>query len=352
MLFCLCRYHQLLGFSPYDRRVTMYYENKLAALRGVFGCETLTLDEDAVTVDNRRYPIVDDVIVLLDPTQYPATLRDRLPADAPAAPVRDFAPDIQFSFGAEWQKFSGVLPEHEEEFSEYFDLIDLPALRDATVCDLGCGIGRWSYFLRNRCRQLVLVDFSEAIFVARRNLKEADHALFFMGDLTRLPFRDRFADFLFCLGVLHHLPVPALAEVRRLKRFAPMILVYLYYALDNRPFYFPLLLGGVTPVRRIVSRIRNPLFRSAFTWATAVGAYLPLTLLGTVMRPFGLAEAVPLYEHYHDKSLARIRQDVYDRFFTSIEQRYSREQIVMLSDTFRTVRISDRRPYWHFVCEQ
>ena len=328
----------------------MYYADKLDSLRRLFASEEIALEADALVVAGRRYPVVDDVIVLLDPAQYPPSLRRRLQPREETARLRDFSPDIQFSFGAEWQKFSEILPDHQKEFTEYFDLIDVSRLQNATVCDLGCGIGRWSYFLKDRCRELVLVDFSEAIFVARRNLAGAPRALFFMGDLTRLPFRDDFCDFLFCLGVLHHLPRPALEELRRLKRFAPMLLIYLYYALDNRPFYFRLVLGVVTPVRWLVSRVKFASFRSIFTWVVALGAYVPLTLLGRALRPFGLAKLVPLYAHYHDKSVQRIRQDVYDRFFTTIEQRFTRREILTLADTFATVRVSEGQPYWHFVC--
>src|SRR5690606_4214648 len=132
------------------------------------------------------------------------------------------------------------LPEHREEFERYFDLVDWKSMANARVCDLGCGMGRWSAFAKDRCREIVLVDFSDAIFVARKNLGQAKNALFFMCDLKRLPFRDDFADFLFCLGVLHHLPTPCLEEVRALKRAAPKLLIFLYYALDNRPGYFRL----------------------------------------------------------------------------------------------------------------
>ena len=161
------------------------------------------------------YPIVDDVIILIDPSQYPAGLNKHL-GQAKAGPENtplDFAEDIQYTFGSEWQAFPKILPEHEQEFLQYFDLIDLHELKDLRVCDLGCGIGRWSYFLDNLCRELILIDFSEAIFVARRNLAHTENTLFFMGDLTRLPFMEDFCDFMFCLGVLHHLPVPALEAV-------------------------------------------------------------------------------------------------------------------------------------------
>ncbi len=225
-------------------------------------------------------------------------------------------------------------------------------MRNSRGCDLGGGIGRWSYFLKDKCRELVLVDFSEAIFVARRNLRDAGSALFFMGDLKRLPFRNNFTDFLVCLGVLHHLPTPALDELRGLRKYAPTLLIYLYYALDNRPVYFRALLAMATVMRNGVSKIGNPLFRSSFTWLASILFYLPLTWLGKALEAAGLSKYIPLYETYHNKSVARIRQDVYDRFFTRIEQRFSKRQILTLRDTFAKVTVSDGLPYWHFVCER
>jgi ubiquinone/menaquinone biosynthesis C-methylase UbiE len=303
-------------------------------------------------VDGRSYPIVDDVIILLEPSKYPDSLRKRigLSGNRSSDSTAEFADDIQFTFGEEWQSYPEILPEHEEEYRLYFDIVDDSILKDSRVCDLGCGIGRWSYFVKDKCREMVLVDFSEAIFVARRNLKDSDNIMFFMGDLKCLPFRESFADFLFCLGVLHHLPTEALGEVRRLKQYASTLLIYLYYSLDNKPVYFRALLGGVTLLRLLVSKVKNPLFRSVFSAIGAVTVYLPLVWLGHLLSSLGLSRYVPLYEGYKNKSQARIRQDVYDRFFTRIEQRYSRKEITKLRDTFDNVAISDNLPYWHFIC--
>lgn len=329
-----------------------YYADKLASLRDIFGTTALTLEQDWLRVEGRRYPIVDDVIVLLDADQYPPALRDRLgiaPANR-AAPKEVFAEDIQSTFGDEWKIFHEILPGHRAEFQNYFDLVDIETLGEMRVCDLGCGIGRWSFFLKDKCRELVLVDFSEAIFVARRNLRGCPSALFFMGNLKSLPFRPNFSDFLFCLGVLHHLPTDALEEVRNLKQYAKTILVYLYYALDNRPAYFRWLLGMVTAVRLVTAQIRSQSFRAAFTWLGACFVYLPLIWLGHLLAPVGLSRYVPLYLGYKGTTLGRIRQDVYDRFFTRIEQRFSRKQIATLTDTYADVVISDHGPYWHFLC--
>jgi len=192
------------------------------------------LENDRLVVNKQSYPIVDDVIILLDPAQYPPALTNKYKTEEQ---LPDFAEDIQFTFSEEWKKYSEILPEDKNVFLQHFDLVNLSDLSDSRVCDLGCGIGRWSYFLKDKCRELILLDFSEAIFVARNNLRNIQNAIFFMGDIKRLPFRNDFADFLFCLGVVYYMPTNALDEVRNLKKFAPSLLVYQYYALDNRPLY-------------------------------------------------------------------------------------------------------------------
>jgi len=332
----------------------MYYADKIQSLKDIFGTNDLRFEKDNLIVGGHTYPIVDDVVVLLDPRQYPNTLKKRLnyPEHKAIEASSVFAEDIQYTFGDEWMRFSKILPDYEQEFLRYFDIVNLEDLKNARVCDLGCGSGRWSYFLSNKCRELILVDFSEAIFVARRNLANANNALFFMGDIRKLPFREEFADFLFCLGVLHHLPVPALDEVRALKNYAPWQLIYLYYNLDNRPIYFRLILSFVSKIRSMASRVRNPAFRQVFSWGVTILICLPLLLIGKALRPLGLSRHVPIYDAYHNKSLHLIYQDMYDRFFTRIEQRFSRAQLMELKDTFSTIVISDRVPYWHFVCRK
>lgn len=330
-----------------------YYREKITSLKDIFGADEVRVTRNGINVDGRRYPVIDDVIILLEPAQYPTCVKTKLGADHDETTVEaPFAEDIQYTFGEEWKTFSSMLPEHEKEFSQYFDLLDLDAFTAGRVCDLGCGMGRWSYFLRERCRELVLVDFSEAIFVARENLRDAPNALFFMGDITHLPFRGNFADLAFCLGVLHTLPVNALDQVRVLGNHAPLLLIYLYYALDNRPLHFRLLLSMVTMARKLLSRVRSHQLRASFTWLAALCVYFPLITLGRILGPLNLARYIPLYEGYEGKSLGRIRQDVYDRFFTRIEQRFSRQEILQLRNRFSEVTVSDGLPYWHFVCRR
>jgi SAM-dependent methyltransferase len=331
----------------------MYYDNKIDSLKDIFGTADVTVSGEYIRVSGRRYPVIDDVIIILDQEMLPEKMGIvKKVTTGGTRDDRSFAEDVQFSFGEEWKKFPQILPEHKDEFFDYFDLVNLDELGGARLCDAGCGIGRWSYFLKDKCKELVLIDFSEAIFVARQNLREADNAIFFMGDITKLPFRKEFADILISIGVLHHLPVPALREVRALSKFAPVLLIYLYYALDNRPFYFRVVFTMSDIIRRTFSKTRSPAIREALTWIGTLAIYMPLIGLGTLLRPFGLADRVPLYEAYHDKGIKRIRQDVYDRFFTSIEQRFTKMNIYTLLDSFNEVVISERIPYWHFICKK
>jgi SAM-dependent methyltransferase len=335
-------------------RMSDYYADKIDLLRDIFGADSVVVLPDGIEIDGRRYPIVDDVIVLLDPAQLPATLARHLAATASESDGDggDFAADIQSTFGREWQTFPEILPEHEAEFRQYFDLVDLEGLKGRRVADLGCGIGRWSHFLKAHADELVLVDFSEAIFVARRNLADADNAVFLMADLLQMPLRAGFADFAFCLGVAHHLPIDALEAVRRLSRYAPRVLVYLYSALDGHPIHYRLLMRPVDALRRAVCRVESEAFRTGFSWLATGLLYLPMIGIGHLLRPLSLSRYVPLFDFYQGKSLNRIRQDAYDRFFTRIEQRFSRRDIAELGDTFSSIEISSGIPMWHFVCER
>jgi len=333
----------------------MYYQNKIEILKTIFDAKDIIYKSDSLTIRGVKYPIIEDVIILSSPDKQSDFVRNRLNGGSDSsfnAETKDFARDIQYTFGQEWKGYDRILAEHKEEFLEYFDLVDLSSLRSASVCDLGCGSGRWSYYLKDVCKKIILVDFSDAIFTARKNLKDADNCLFFMCDLKELPFREDFADFLLCIGVLHHLPTSCLDEVRRLKRFSAVLLIYLYYSLDNRPFYFRFMLKSVTLLRLFLCRIKNPLFRKVFSSCAALSFYMPLILLGRLLKSLGLSRFVPLYETYSGKSLERIRQDAYDRFFTRIEQRVSRREILELKDTFSDIMISDNKPYWHFLCKR
>ncbi|SVB51986.1 uncharacterized protein METZ01_LOCUS204840 [marine metagenome] len=332
----------------------MYYNNKIKTLSEIFGTSDIQLQGSSINVAGRVYPIVDDVIILLESHQIPSRISEKiqcLTRDEEIAP--SIANDIQYTFGEEWKTYNKILPQHHDEFKLYFDLIDLPALELKRIGDLGCGIGRWSYFLKDIAKEIVLIDFSESIFEARKNLSESDNMIFIMADVLDLPFQDDTFDFMFCLGVLHHIPSPALQSVRKLSRLAPEFLVYLYYALDNRGALYKIIFFFINLIRKLICNITSPTARSILTEVLMWSLYIPTIFIGKILFMLGVsASKVPFNSVYGHMNLGRIRQDVYDRFFTRIEQRVSKKEIHKLSDTFSEIIVSDDLPYWHFLCHK
>ena len=310
-----------------------YYSGKEATLKEIFGAKKISVNCEEISVDDKIFPIVDDVIIIKGENK---------------EKLDNLGAETVHSFSAEWESFPEILPEHKSEFSLYFDLFDLHDLKNKRCLDLGCGIGRWSYFLSDYTDRLVLCDASRAIFVARENLRDRPGIIFVQCDLRKLPFSDGAFDLVYCLGVLHHLEEDCLDLTRSLGRLSDDLLIYLYYAVDNRPFYFRLLFSLANNLRSHLYKIKHEPTRRALAALITALIYYPFIMIGRAASRIGLGSFVPLYEFYAPLSFKRIAQDAYDRFFTPIEQRITRKQIQDLSNRFDEISISDGLPYWHF----
>src|SRR5688572_10042023 len=77
-------------------------------------------------------------------------------------------------FGDEWSRFDQSAlddAELQQMFDNYFNIFPWETLPEKAVgFDLGCGSGRWAKLVAPRVGFLHLIDPSNAIEVARRNL--------------------------------------------------------------------------------------------------------------------------------------------------------------------------------------
>lgn len=261
------------------------------------------------------------------------------------------------SFGEEWKAFHGFDEKEIEKLGdEYFDIITPEMMNGySSVLEVGCGSGRFLKYLSSRAGILVGADPSDAIYAADNLLGKKDNVILVKAAANDLPFPDHSFDFVYSIGVLHHIPDTFKAMqacVDKVKR-GGYFFTYLYYNLDNRGFLFRSLFNASTILRRGVSRL-SPKPKRFVCDLLAVGLYMPFISFSRMLRLFGVKERfrkkIPLFG-YENKSFYIIRNDSLDRFGTPLEQRFTKSQIreMMERAGLTEITFSNNIPYWHAV---
>lgn len=262
--------------------------------------------------------------------------------------------DVVRDFGSEWSRFdqsSLSSADQAEMFEGYFHILPKGTLHSGSVgADIGCGSGRWASLVAPRVGHLLLVDPSgDALNVARRNMSNAGNVSFYQVSVDGLPFEEGSLDFAYSLGVLHHIPdteaaIHSIAHL--LKRGAPF-LVYLYYAFDQRPWWFRAVWRASDLLRKGISRMPGRL-KNFVCEGIALLVYFPLARAAMLLERFGiLPDSWPL-TYYRHREYYVMRTDALDRFGTRLEKRFSRQEIksMLQSAGFTDIRFSERQPFW------
>ena len=259
-------------------------------------------------------------------------------------------------FGDEWERFdqSGLdQTEQQEIFDKYFSIFPWSSLPDDSVgFDMGCGSGRWAKILAQRVGTLNCIDPSSALEVAKKNLKDVPNCIFHSAGVDEESLQASSQDFGVSLGVLHHIPDTAKgikACVQMLKPGAPFLL-YLYYALENRSFWFRFLWKMSNFVRFFVSKLPHGL-RYLVSQIIAITIYWPLARSAKIIEKLGASESsvdtLPL-SFYRNLSFYTMRTDALDRFGTRLEHRFTKDKITLMMKEagLEDIVFSENDPYW------
>lgn len=232
------------------------------------------------------------------------------------------------SFAYEWQKFSKMLQEWKKNFGFYFEPVkDIGFLRDKAILEIGCGKGRHTMYAADIAKEVIAVDFGMAVDVALENNKDKKNVYFVQADIYNLPFREKSFDFIFSLGVLHHLPTPeeGFGRLVNLLKNNGKILLYVYHSFPKNSFNY-YLLGLVNAFRNITTRIpHNSLY--ILCYPIAFLSYVILVLPYKLFFKKVVKNGWPL-AMYSEYPFQVLLNDTFDRFSAPIENRYSKEQIV------------------------
>ena len=257
-------------------------------------------------------------------------------------------------FGREWRRFdqsSVSVEETAELFDQYFAVFPWESLPHGAVgFDAGCGSGRWAALAARRVGHLHAVDASaEALAVAKNNLAGLRNVSLHEAPLDAMPLPDASMDFGYSLGVIHHIPDPQAglaACVRKLKPGAPM-LIYIYYAFDNRPAWFRLLWRMSDLLRRALAR--TPFrFKSVAAEILAAVVYWPLARAARLFERLHCNVANWPLSAYRHLSFYIMRNDALDRFGTKLEHRMTQIEIrsMMQGAGLTNIRFSNSVPFW------
>ena len=257
------------------------------------------------------------------------------------------------SFGDEWSRYdqsSMSYSEASEIFMAYFSIFPWDMLPSNPVgFDMGCGSGRWAKFVAPKVGRLNCIDPSSALDIARRNLIDFKNVEYIKASVSESGIPINSQDFGYSLGVLHHVPDTESAInscVSILKSGAPL-LVYLYYAFDNRGWVYRVLWRVSDLVRRIICKLPSR-FKHLVTVVIAAIVYFPLARLSLLLDKVGInAASIPLF-YYRNHSFYTMRTDSRDRFGTPLEQRFTKQQIksYMERSGLIDIKFSDNAPYW------
>lgn len=257
--------------------------------------------------------------------------------------TRDAAQRTIRDFGEQWKRYPespGYYGSLELLFDHCAPLLAPEELRGCRVAEIGSGAGRIvRMLLRAGVASVLATEPSEAFEVLARNLEaetERVRLLKITGD--RLPAGAEL-DFVFAIGVLHHMPdpLPALRAAYAALRPGGRLFAWLYGREGNRAY---LLWAGV--LRRLTTRLPPGALAALVrllqppiaAYATACRV-LPLPLRGYLARVFGRM------------SPEQQRLILYDQLKPAYAKYYRRAEVVDLlaAAGFEDIRLHHRHGY-------
>jgi SAM-dependent methyltransferase/uncharacterized protein YbaR (Trm112 family) len=282
-------------------------------------------DNLACTVCDLSFPIINGIPRLLLPTLLDALLGEGAAFGTDAKQVK-----TALSFGFEWQRFPEMYAEWEKQFLDYMQPHPPDFFRGKLILDAGCGNGRFAYYAAKYGAEVWAIDLGPAVEVAAKNTESLGNVQVIQADLHNPPFALESFDFIYSLGVLHHLPDPEFAFRNLLKFLRPggEVQIYLYWKPEHRPIK-ALLFSAVSAARRFTTRLpHDAVYFLAFP--TALIAFLffvwPYRIMKRVPFLSRIAEELPM-KQYASLPFRVCVNDQLDRLSAPIENRYTRSDV-------------------------
>jgi SAM-dependent methyltransferase len=222
-------------------------------------------------------------------------------------------------FGYEWHNYAEMRPEYAEQFRRWTVHLSPEDWRGKFFLDVGCGMGRNSYW-----PMAFGAAGGLAIDVDQRSLASARRTL---APYPQVEVRERSAyaidedgrfDIVFSIGVIHHLEAPekALAAMVRAAKPGGKVLIWVYGRENNG-----LIVHVLTPLRKLIfSRLPIGVVHHLSLY--------PSLVLWAALR-LGL-NSIEYFRLLRRLSLRHLRSIVFDQMLPKIANYWSRETVEAL----------------------
>lgn len=224
-------------------------------------------------------------------------------------------------FGYEWTTHADY---NAQNFARFLEPVRPRLAPGMLALDAGCGAGRHLAILADKGIDVVGVDLSWAVESAARLARGHSRVHVVQADLCRLPFRRGAFDFVYSLGVLHHLPDPGGGVAALVEHLRPggFLLAWVYMRTTRKVLLEPLRRMAALVPPRVVDRAS--LLLAALEYGLLIGPYAWLTrVAGRSVLPGLVPRRI---QEYAALGFRVSRVDWYDRLAAPVSRPMTRAQ--------------------------
>jgi SAM-dependent methyltransferase len=257
--------------------------------------------------------------------------------------VRDEAKKTIDDFGVEWTHYrdvSGFFGSIELFEDMVFPFLKAEDVRGCRVAEIGSGSGRIvNMLLRAGASHVIAIEPSEAAFkVLCQNIGQLEKVTCLQVTGDQIPaYND--LDYVFSIGVLHHIPYPRPVVEAAFKALRPggHFLIWLYGKEGNA-----LYLSVVKPLRVLTKRLPHFVL-NAITWLI----YFPMACYVNLCKVFPLPLRAYVSYVFGKMSPEKQRLIIYDQLRPACAKYYTRSEAekLMRDGGFEDIRIHHRHGY-------
>lgn len=251
-------------------------------------------------------------------------------------------------FGYEWKKFDENYDIYEDQFLDWIYPVERDFFKDKVILDAGCGKGKHAVIAEGfGAKAVAAVDYGRGSIESARkyipqHAKHPEKIQLIRADIRRLPFKPETFDYIYSIGVLHHLPSPKEGFLKLVSLLKPggsmSVWVYGYEGTS-------LIRYTVEPVRKYVTSRMPEGVLLTISWFITLPVYVVTKF---IYRPINaiapkLYDKLPMAAYvkmWFDFPFKEIWNTPYDQLITPITHYISRED---LEDWLQTAGITNHQ---------